>query len=51
MKLLLDTSVVLTSLDADEPRHAARDRLLAGGGHWLCAHALAETFAILTGGR
>lgn len=50
-RALLDTSVVLASLDPDEARHAACDRLLAQGGHWLCAHALAETFSILTGGR
>jgi predicted nucleic acid-binding protein len=48
---LLDTSVVIASLDADEPRHAACDRLLCAGGHRLYAHALAESFAILTGGR
>lgn len=47
----LDTSVVIASLDGDEPRHAACDRLLAAGGHLLYAHALAETFAILTGAR
>lgn len=51
MSALLDTSVVVASLDADEPHHAACDRLLAAGGHRLYAHALAETFAILTGGR
>lgn len=51
MSLLLDTSVVIASLDADEPSHAACDRLLAAGGHLLFAHALAETFSILTGSR
>jgi predicted nucleic acid-binding protein len=51
MSLLLDTSVVLASLDADEPHHATCDRLLADGGHRLYAHALAETFSILTGSR
>jgi predicted nucleic acid-binding protein len=48
---LLDTSVVLASLDADEAHHAACDRLLAAGGHRLYAHGLAETFAILTAAR
>jgi predicted nucleic acid-binding protein len=48
---LLDTSVVLASLDADEPRHKDCDRLVAAGGHVLYVHALAETFSILTGGR
>lgn len=51
MSLLLDTSVVIASLDGDEPHHAACDRVLALGGHRLLAHGLAETFAILTGGR
>lgn len=47
----LDTSVLIASLDPDEPRHAACDRLVAGGGHAVYVHALAETFSILTGGR
>jgi predicted nucleic acid-binding protein len=51
MTLLLDTSVVIASLDADEPHHAACDQLLSAGGHRLFAHALAETFSILTGSR
>ena len=51
MSLLLDTSVIIASLDSDEPHHAACDRLLARGGHKLYSHGLAETFAILTGGR
>jgi predicted nucleic acid-binding protein len=51
VNLLLDTSVVIASLDSDEPQHAACDRLLAQGGHKLFAHGLAETFSILTGGR
>lgn len=51
MKTLLDSSVVIASLDADEPAHAACDRLLATGGHFLFAHGLAEVFSILTGSR
>lgn len=51
MSLLLDTSVVIASLDGDEPHHAVCDRLLATGGHRLYAHALTETFSILTGSR
>jgi predicted nucleic acid-binding protein len=47
----LDTSVVLASLDPDEPHHATCDRLVAQGGHTIHVHALAETFSILTGGR
>jgi len=48
---LLDTSIVLASLDADEPHHAACDRVLAAGGHTLYVHALTEVFSVLTGGR
>ncbi len=48
---LLDTSVILASLDPDEPAHAACDRLVAQGGHCLYVHALAESFSILTGGQ
>jgi predicted nucleic acid-binding protein len=48
---LLDTSVLLASLDPGEPAHAACDRWVAAGGHLVCAHALAEVFSVLTGGR
>jgi predicted nucleic acid-binding protein len=49
---LLDTSVLLASLDADEPHHAACDHLLVSAGDPLVyVHALAETFSVLTGGR
>jgi predicted nucleic acid-binding protein len=48
---LLDTSVVIASLDPDEPHHIACDRLLQTRGHKLYVHAFAETFSILTGGR
>lgn len=51
MSLLLDTSVIIASLDGDEPHHAACDRLVAAGGHKLYAHGLAEAFSILSGGR
>ncbi len=51
MSRCLDTSVLLASLDADEPHHAACDRLISAGGHIVYVHALAETFSILTGGR
>ena len=50
MTASLDTSIIVASLDPDEPHHAACDRLVARGGHALYAHALAETFSILTGG-
>jgi predicted nucleic acid-binding protein len=49
--VFLDTSVLLASLDPDEAHHAASDRLVSQGGHHIWAHALAETFSILTGGR
>ena len=51
MSALLDTSVVLASLDPDEPHHLACDRLIAARGHSLYVHALAEVFSVLTGGR
>lgn len=47
----LDSSVLVASLDPDEPHHAACDRLISAGGHAIYVHALAETFSILTGGR
>jgi predicted nucleic acid-binding protein len=51
LSLLLDSSVLVASLDSDEPRHAACDRLLGTGGHLAYAHAMSETFAVLTGGK
>lgn len=51
MTALLDTSVILASLDPDEPAHESCDALLAQGGHRIYVHALAESFSILTGGR
>lgn len=51
MSAALDTSVVLASLDADEPEHEACASLLVQGGHYLYAHALAEAYSILTGRR
>jgi predicted nucleic acid-binding protein len=51
VSLFLDTSVLLASLDPDEPNHAACDELVASGGHGVYVHALAETFSILTGGK
>jgi predicted nucleic acid-binding protein len=51
VKRFLDTSVILASLDPDEPRHAACDRIVAAGGNAIYVHALAEAFSILSGGR
>ncbi|MBI3154226.1 MAG: PIN domain-containing protein [Burkholderiales bacterium] len=51
MICLLDTSVLLASLDPGEPAHSACDRWVAAGGHVVYVHALAEVFSVLTGGR
>lgn len=51
MSVFLDTSVILASLDPDEPHHAACDRIVSAGAGKVYVHALAETFSILTGGR
>ena len=51
MPLALDTSVLLASLRADEPAHAACSTLIEAGEHSVYLHALAETFASLTGGQ
>ena len=51
MSAFLDTSVLVASLDPDEPRHVACDRLISSGGHGVYVHGLAETFSVLTGGR
>ena len=48
---LLDSSVILASLDPDEPAHDACAELVGQGGHNVYVHALAETFSILTGGQ
>ena len=47
----LDSSVLVASLDPDDPAHAASSRLVAAGGHQAYSHALAEVFSALTGGR
>jgi predicted nucleic acid-binding protein len=47
----LDSSVLVASLDVDDPAHAACSRLVAAGGHQAYSHALAEVFSALTGGR
>jgi predicted nucleic acid-binding protein len=51
MTALLDTSVLIASMDEDEPAHERSHRLLAAGGALVYMHALAETFSVLTGGR
>jgi predicted nucleic acid-binding protein len=47
----LDSSVLLASLDRNEPEYAACDKLVAAGNHHIYSHALAEVFSNLTGGR
>lgn len=47
----LDSSVLVASLDPDDPAHAACGRAVAAGGHAVYSHALAEVFSALTGGR
>lgn len=47
----LDSSVLVASLDPDDPAHTASSRLVAAGGHQAYSHALAEVFSALTGGR
>ena len=47
----LDSSVLLASLGPEEAHHVVCDRLLSAGGHPMYAHALAESFSVLTGGR
>lgn len=50
MSKLLDSSVVLASLNANEPSHEPCSALLSHGGHYLYVHAIAEVFSTLTGG-
>lgn len=51
MRVAIDSSVVLASLDPDEPKYAECDRIVGSGTSELYVHALAETFSALTGGR
>jgi predicted nucleic acid-binding protein len=49
--LYLDSSVLVAALVEDEPTHECCLRLLRAKGLVAWTHALAETFATLTGGR
>ena len=51
MTLYLDSSVLVAALIEDEPSHEACLRLLRRPSAAAWSHALAETFATLTGGR
>jgi predicted nucleic acid-binding protein len=49
--VLLDSSVLVAALVEDESHHEASLRLLARKTACVWSHALAETFATLTGGK
>lgn len=51
MNALLDSSVLVAALAADEPKHAECLALLLQGGNCIYSHALLETFSTLTGGK
>lgn len=50
MRMLLATSVVLASLDQNEPAYEPCSQLLLRGEHGIYVHAIAEIFSMLTGG-
>jgi predicted nucleic acid-binding protein len=49
--VLLDSSVLVAALVEDEPHHESCLRLLTRKSACIWSHALAETFATLTGGK
>ncbi len=51
MTFYLDSSVLVAALVEDEPTHESCLQLLRGKNLVVWTHALAETFATLTGGR
>ena len=51
MKSALDSSVIVSALCAGDPDHDACRKVLLAGRHSVLAHAFAETFSTLTGGR
>jgi predicted nucleic acid-binding protein len=51
MKSALDSSVIMSALCADDPDHQACRKVLLASRHSVLAHAFAETFSTLTGGR
>jgi len=50
VKLAVDTSVLVASLDASDPDHGACRRLLMSEKLFAYGHALTEAFSTLTGG-
>ncbi len=51
MKLAIDTSVIIAALDGGDPDNSSSRKLLLSGKFFVHAHALAEAFSTLTGGR
>ena len=51
MKSALDSSVIVSALCDGNPDHDACRKVLLAGRHSVLAHAFAETFSTLTGGR
>ncbi|MBC8126599.1 MAG: PIN domain-containing protein [Gloeobacteraceae cyanobacterium ES-bin-144] len=51
MKSALDSSVIVSALCAGDPDHQACRKVLLASRHSVIAHAFAETFSALTGGR
>jgi predicted nucleic acid-binding protein len=50
LSLLLDSSVILASLNQNEAHYEACSALISKGNHRLYVHAVAEVFSTLTGG-
>lgn len=51
MKSALDSSIIVSALCAGDPDHDACRKVLLAGRPFVFAHAFAETFSTLTGGR
>ena len=51
MKSALDSSVIVSALCAGDPDHLACRKVFLASRHAVLAHAFAETFSTLTGGR
>jgi predicted nucleic acid-binding protein len=51
MKSAVDSSVIVSALCAGDPDHQACRKVLLASRHSVFAHAFAETFSTLTGGR
>lgn len=51
MKSAVDSSVIVSALCAGDPNHQACRKVLLASRHSVFAHAFAETFSTLTGGR